>query len=210
MTPKRRRSDVLILLLEPDPWRSESLRAFLAQEGYRVETALDSSRWDLALVNLCVKAGEARGQIERLRGSFPETRVLVFLPEVDANAIFPCLLMGVKGVLPYDARPDEVVAALNCVLDGSIWTPRPVLSQWIDRIVTLGVSDAGAFTPSERRVLAGVGEELSNKEIARRLGVAEATVKFHIGKLLRKTGTRDRRELARFVRESVPGLQPER
>jgi DNA-binding NarL/FixJ family response regulator len=52
-------------------------------------------------------------------------------------------------------------------------------------------------------VLDGLREELSNKEIARQVGIAEATVKFHVGRLLRKTGTKDRRELTRFVRESA-------
>lgn len=61
-----------------------------------------------------------------------------------------------------------------------------------------------AFTRSEQKVLEGLREELSNKEIARRIGVTEATVKFHVTKLLRKTGTRDRRELTRFIAETVP------
>ena len=52
-------------------------------------------------------------------------------------------------------------------------------------------------------------DELPNKEIARRLGITEATVKFHVGKLLKKTGASDRRELARFATETLPALAGE-
>ena len=50
-------------------------------------------------------------------------------------------------------------------------------------------------------VLALLAEGLSNKEIGNRLHVTEATVKFHVGKLLRKTGAKDRRGLARTYQE---------
>lgn len=195
-----------ILLLEPDPWRAESLARFLSAEGFEVLERLPSDgAVDVALLNLGSGAEEeARSRIERLRTEQPGVKLAAFVRAVQAETVFPCLLLGVKGILPYDAGPDEVRAALACVLEGSLWTPRPVLSQWIDRIVSMGLNgpDEQAFTSSERRVLHGLHEELSNKEIARRLGVTEATVKFHVGKLLRKTGARDRRDLARLFRET--------
>lgn len=197
-----------VLLVEPDPWRAESLRAFLVRERLQVQTEAGADDPQIILVNLCERAGEARARIEKLRERHPEGRILAFVREVDTHTVFPCLLLGVKGVLPFDAPPKEIQAAMTCVLDGSIWTPRPVLAKWIDRIVTLGLGEATdrTFTPAEQRVLDGVRDDLSNKEIARRVGITEATVKFHIGKLLRKTGTKDRRDLARFMRETVPNL----
>lgn len=196
-----------ILLVENDPWRRESLAAWLGKTRHRVETEERASlRPDLVLVNLADRPSEGKSRIERLRRTFPDARLLAFVRDVDSSTVFPCLLLGVKGVLAFDAPAKEVEAALACVLGGSIWSPRSVLAEWVDRIATLGLADGSArvFTRSEQRVLDGLHQELSNKEIARRLGVTEATVKFHVTKLLKKTGTRDRRELIRFVAETVP------
>ena len=114
-------------------------------------------------------------------------------------------MAGVKGILPQTAGAAELRHAIRCIREGSLWTPRAVLSEWVERVARLGISAGNAFTRSEQRVLEAVREELSNKEIARRLGVTEATVKFHVGKLLKKTGASDRRELARFASETLPG-----
>jgi len=195
-----------ILLIDSDPWRAESLMAFLLREKHAAERAPSATTDpEVVLVNLFDQTGELRARVEKLRAAYPNAKILAFVREVDTQTVFPCLLLGVKGVLPYDAAQKEIQAAIACVVEGSIWTPRPVLAQWIDRIATLGLATATdrTFTRSEQRVLEGVREELSNKEIASNLGVTEATVKFHVGKLLRKTGTKDRHELARFVRETV-------
>lgn len=196
-----------LLLIESDPWRAESLQNFLVANRFRVERdERTSGEPDVVLLNLCERVGEVKIRVERLRETFRNARIVAFVREVDTHTVFPCLLLGVKGIIPYDANPKEILAAIACVMSGSIWSPRAVLSQWIDRIATLGMTEATerAFTRSEHRVLGGVREALSNKEIARRIGITEATVKFHVGKLLKKTGTKDRHDLARFVRETVP------
>jgi DNA-binding NarL/FixJ family response regulator len=205
----------LVLLFEPDPWRRESLAAFLVGARHQVETEERAGlRPEIVLVNLSDRPAEGRSRIERLRRDYPDAKIVAFVREVDSSTVFPCLLLGVKGILPFDAIAREIQAAFACVLSGSIWSPRSVLAQWVDRMATLGVGEATgwAFTRSEQRVLDGLHEDLSNKDIARRLGVTEATVKFHITKLLKKTGTRGRRELSRFVMETVPsgksGLDP--
>ena len=193
-----------LLLLEPDPWRAASLTEFLEKEGWDVQVpGTTRGTQDIVLVNLADRPGELRPRVDELRHRDPRFRAVAFLREVSAATVFPCLALGVKGVLPFDAPGKEIRSALLCVVEGSIWTPRAVLSEWIERVASLDLAGSGgiAFTRSERRVLDGVAEELPNKEIARRLGLSEATVKFHVGRLLRKTGTSSRRELARFVRD---------
>ena len=198
-----------LLLLEHDPWRRESLAAFLRGEGFEVASDEDGGPPSIVLLNLSDEAGGVAARMEPLRKKYPEARILAFVREVNARTAFPCLLAGVKGVLPFDAPQDEIRHAIACVKGGSLWTPRPVLSEWVDRIVRLGVGKGSAFTRSEQLVLEGIRDALSNKEIGRRLGVTEATIKFHVGKLLRKTGSADRRELARFASETVPVLPVE-
>ena len=200
-----------LLLLESDPWRREGLSAFLAGESFDVSTedAEGALRPEFILVDLADEPGSPVVRIERLRIRYPEAKVVVFVREVNARTTFPCLMAGVKGVLPHTAGGAELRHALRCIREGSLWTPRAVLSEWVERVARLGIGPGNAFTRSEQRVLEAVREELSNKEIARRLGVTEATVKFHVGKLLKKTGAADRRELARFAGETLPAMTGE-
>jgi len=197
-----------LLLLESDPWRRESLLAFLAGEGFDVttETTASTPEPEFVLLGLGDEPGSPTARIERVRIRHPEAKVVAFVREVNARTTFPCLLAGVKGVLPHSAGAGELRHAIHCIREGSLWTPRAVLSEWVERVARLGIGPGNAFTRSEQRVLEAVRDELSNKEIARRLGVTEATVKFHVGKLLKKTGAADRRELARFAAETLPAL----
>lgn len=203
-----RRGRPALLLLESDPWRRESLVTFLAAEGFDVTTedAAVEPGPEFVLVGLGDEPGSPTARIERLRARHPEAKVVAFVREVNARTTFPCLMAGVKGILPQSAGAAELRHAIRCIREGSLWTPRAVLSEWVERVARLGLSAGNAFTRSEQRVLEAVREELSNKDIARRLGVTEATVKFHVGKLLKKTGAADRRELARFASETLPAL----
>lgn len=203
-----RRGRPALLLLESDPWRRESLVAFLAAEGFDVTTedAAVEPEPEFVLVGLGDEPGSPTARIERIRARHPEAKVVAFVREVNARTTFPCLMAGVKGILPQSAGGAELRHAILCIREGSLWTPRAVLSEWVERVARLGLSAGNAFTRSEQRVLEAVREELSNKDIARRLGVTEATVKFHVGKLLKKTGAADRRELARFASETLPAL----
>lgn len=195
-----------LLLLEPDTWRASSLTAFLSEVGFRVEAQPgEKSRPLIVLANLAWPGTEVRERLETVKREAPEPRIVAFVASLGPETVFPSLKLGVKGVLPMNASAEELRSALICVLTGSIWAPRSVLSQWIDRVTKLGWSDAveRVFTPAERRVLAGLSDNLSNKEIGQRLGITEATVKFHIGKLLKKTGASGRRDLIKFASDST-------
>lgn len=203
-----RRARAALLLLESDPWRRESLVAFLVGEGFEVATEdlPGAPSPEFVLLDLDDEPGSPTARMERIRLLHPEAKVVAFVREVNARTTFPCLMAGVKGILPHTAGAAELRHALRCIREGSLWTSRAVLSEWVDRVARLGLGAGSAFTRAEQRVLEAVRDELPNKEIARRLGVTEATVKFHVGKLLKKTGAADRRELARFASETLPAL----
>ena len=64
---------------------------------------------------------------------------------------------------------------------------------------------APQLSPRELEVLALVCEGLPNKQIARRLGIAEHTVKIHLGNAFRRIGVSDRTSAALWVREHMGG-----
>jgi DNA-binding NarL/FixJ family response regulator len=69
-------------------------------------------------------------------------------------------------------------------------------------VVATGGSDR------EKQVLRLAAQGLANKQIARRLGISESTVKVHIGSIFRRIGVRDRTSAALWARENL--AEPER
>ena len=84
--------------------------------------------------------------------------------------------------------------AIETVRDGSVWAPRKVLSRLLDREPRNpdGTEQRPRFTARELEVLTLLREGHPNRELARMLGIDEATVKAHLGRLMRKVGVSNR------------------
>jgi DNA-binding CsgD family transcriptional regulator len=95
------------------------------------------------------------------------------------------------GLLPRDASADQIDAAIRAVAAGllvrSAEAPRPAFDAIVEQELNL-------LTPREVEVLAAIGNGLSNKAVARQLGISQHTVKFHVESLLRKLGAASRAE----------------
>ena len=90
--------------------------------------------------------------------------------------------------------------AVETVIAGGLWVGRALLSRFVDAAlctVPLKVYATGleGLTRRERQVLEAVLDNLSNKEIARRLQMSVRTAKFHVSNLLVKHGVRRRADL---------------
>lgn len=126
-------------------------------------------------------------------------RVLVLTTfDLDEYA-FSALRAGASGFLLKDTPPDDLLAAVRTVHAGEAVIAPTTTRRLVERFVA-AVPDEDAPTPAaladltarEREVLVQVARGLSNTEIAAEFVVSEATVKTHVGRLLSKTGLRDR------------------
>jgi DNA-binding NarL/FixJ family response regulator len=130
----------------------------------------------------------------------PEARLIVVGEQhTDANS-YQLLRLGVKGLLTYTEARDQLVRALPLVANGGFWVPRSVLSGFVDSVLTsqgrrLKTDSVTNLSRREQEVLDSLLENLSNKEIASKLNIAERTVKFHVSNLLSKFGVRRRADL---------------
>ncbi|MDR1151506.1 MAG: response regulator transcription factor [Bifidobacteriaceae bacterium] len=105
---------------------------------------------------------------------------------------------GASGFLLKDAPPEEMLAAIRAVHAGdAVIAPSSTrrLLGHVARSIPEAPPNPEVFdglTEREREVLVLMARGLANAEIARRLVVAEATVKSHVGRILAKLGARDR------------------
>lgn len=103
------------------------------------------------------------------------------------------LARGLRGCLTVDAAPGMWARAISAVTRGELWLPRAVLQQAAaERQAVLPDLPTKGLTPREVEAVALVREGLANKEIARRLGVGEDTIKKHLQHAFAKLGVHRR------------------
>jgi DNA-binding NarL/FixJ family response regulator len=131
---------------------------------------------------------------------FLGSRVIVLSEKfTDANA-FPFLELGAKGLLDYSEASQHLPEAVKTVVQGGFWVDRQLLSRFMDSVVHSArrrfvKARPRRLSPREREVLEGLLENLSNKEIAKKLNISERTAKFHVSNLLAKFDVRRRIDL---------------
>ncbi len=136
--------------------------------------------------------------------------VFVAAPDDDAWAS-EALGAGACGILAKSAGPEDLVKAVRAVQGGQIWARRHVMAAWMKnragsygtRHVDEALLERG-LSEREREVFLHAATGLSNKELAHRLAISQATVKAHLTHIFQKLGLRGRVELAAAYHGIVP------
>ncbi len=204
------RTPIQLGLLTHEPIRLAGMASIFEQESSKAApplTLLNGSLEDLLAIPtmeyLVVDLNSFKNGLETLqtiRRKRPSLRLIVIGPDGDDELVLSSIMAGARAFLDLSASPETVRMAIDVVTSGSIWAPRRLLSRLIDRL--LNVPDPGETVPQlnltirEREVLGLILTAAPNREIARKLGIEERTVKAHMGRLMRKTGTTNRVELS--------------
>jgi DNA-binding NarL/FixJ family response regulator len=116
----------------------------------------------------------------------------------ESTASVEALRFGSRAVLPRQAQPEEIVAAVQAVSAGLAVIHVDVAAPLLDHLSGIGrprdASPTESLTPREIEVLGMLAEGAGNKIIARRLGISEHTVKFHVGSIMAKLNAASRTE----------------
>ena len=138
------------------------------------------------------------------RGGTPRVIVLTTF-DLDEYA-FAAIKAGASAFLLKDAPPADLLSAIRSVHSGDAVvapsTTRRLLEHFAAAQPSAPPPALDGLTDREVEVLRLVARGRSNTEIASELVVAEATVKTHVGRILAKTGTRDRVQLVVLAYES--------
>lgn len=135
-----------------------------------------------------------------------DVRVLILTTfEID-DYVVAALRAGASGFLAKDADPAEIVRAVRLVAAGeALLSPgatKAVMERFLAQPSRGDAGDVGGLTDRETEVLELVARGLSNDEIAAQLVLSPLTVKTHMGRILAKTGARDRAQLVVLAYES--------
>jgi DNA-binding NarL/FixJ family response regulator len=117
---------------------------------------------------------------------------------------------GARGILAKDARAEDLVKAIRVVHEGQIWASRHLIATRMENLVAAcaarppGEALLERLSSREGEVFRHAANGLSNKELADRLDISQATVKAHLTRIFQKLGLRGRAELAATYYGVVP------
>jgi NarL family two-component system response regulator LiaR len=170
-----------------------------ACDGEEAVTAALDGRPDVVLMDLVMPRLDGIEATRRILRERPATRVLALTSFLDDDKVLPAVRAGAAGYLLKDVDPEQLVGAIRTVHGGgALLDPAvtaTVMRQLADHAEPEEDADLG-LTGREREVLALIARGLSNKLIARELGIAEKTVKTHVSSILAKLGVTDRTQAA--------------
>jgi DNA-binding NarL/FixJ family response regulator len=211
-------SDIRVLLVDDHAVVREGLRTFLTlQDGIEVVgeagdgeagvRATEHHQPDVVLMDLVMPRMDGVGAMRELRRRVPSARVIVLTSFLDDERLLPAIQAGAAGYLLKDAAPQEIARAIRTAHAGETLLDPAVAARLVEAIAQpAGQAAPERLTAREREVLALIARGYANKRIALELGVAEKTVKTHVGHVLAKLGVTDRTQAAVYaVRAGLDG-----
>jgi DNA-binding NarL/FixJ family response regulator len=219
MKDQKSQGSVKLGLVATDPLRILGLQTIFAENGVKgtsveivplsVPGALDASGVSMILLDSAC-TDHIFELLAAFRRTRPHLRLIVLGLEEDHEHIQRIIGAGAKGYLAHTAKADEIRLAIEIVQDGSAWAPRKVLAKLLelssDEERRVSTTSEPKFTKREEQVLKLLVEGHPNRVIGEELGIDLATVKKHVGTLMRKVGVRNRTALSVQVvnRELLP------
>ncbi|MBV9894479.1 MAG: response regulator transcription factor [Chloroflexi bacterium] len=157
---------------------------------------------DVVLMDLRMPRTDGVAATRRILEILPNARVIVLTTYADDESVFAALEAGARGYLTKDATASEIQRAIRTVHAGEALLDPSVQRRLIERALSATSAPETAapalaaypdgLTQREAEVLREIAAGRSNREIAERLVISEATVKTHVNNIFSKANLRDR------------------
>ena len=143
-------------------------------------------------------------------GCAPSVRLVAIALDETPHAVLEWAEVGASGYVPRDASLADLIAAIERTARGELQCSAQVAAGMIRRVWALAkvagdrqpVGAAVHLTPREREIMRLIDQGMSNKDIARHLGIGVATAKSHVHHILEKLHVRGRSQAAARLRQS--------
>jgi NarL family two-component system response regulator LiaR len=201
---------IRVLIVDDHAVVREGLRTFLelqdgievvgeaADGGEAIEHAVALAP-DVVLMDLVMPKLGGVQAMRALHQRVPRARVIVLTSFLDDERLMPAVHAGAAGYLLKDVEPSDLARAVRTAYAGEALIDPTVAARLLGALTgprAAAPPDAEQLTNREREVLELIAAGRSNKRIALELGIAEKTVKTHVGHVLAKLGVADRTQAA--------------
>ena len=148
---------------------------------------------DLLLMDLHMPGAEGTTTVRAIRERAPQLPVAVVSADEDPAGVAELLRLGVCGFIPKSDSANVIVNAVRLILAGGTYVPPRLMNGGaVPASPDVPAGDRLGLTARQYDVLRLLAQGMSNKLIARELGITEGTVKVHLLAVFRALGVRNR------------------
>jgi two-component system, NarL family, nitrate/nitrite response regulator NarL len=190
------------ILIEPNRLFRQGLKHLLANTRFAVEIEFSTMEQavDGAVASSLVILGQVAkelGDLNLLRDAYPGARIVVLADDLTVDTLREAMNGGADGFLMKDVSPEALVQSLELIMLGEKVFPTNLASMLLDLSnAPSPLNSVRGLSPREQEILLALVTGASNKLIAIKLGITEATVKVHLKTLLRKIDVNNRTQAA--------------
>jgi len=186
----------------------------IAENGLDAFRKAQELRPDIILMDVRMPKLDGVGATERIRAVLPRTTIIMLTVFDEDDYVLEALENGATGYLLKNTKPEALISAIHAAHEGAVLIS-PSVAQ---RLVSGGSGHRHQASHSpdpwvaelsrrEKDVLCLLIEHFSNKEIADRLGITEATVRNYVSAIYDKMGADDRFHAMRLATENRSFLE---
>jgi NarL family two-component system response regulator LiaR len=207
---------IRVLVVDDHAVVREGLRTFLslqdgievvgeAGDGREAVAIAERERPDVVLMDLVMPRLDGVHAMRELRARVPRARVIVLTSFLDDDRLLPAIRAGAAGYLLKNVAPSELARAVRAADAGEALIDPVVAARLVDALADDDRRAEQPLTAREQEVLDLIARGYANKRIALELGIAEKTVKTHVGHVLAKLGVADRTQAALYATRAGRG-----
>jgi DNA-binding NarL/FixJ family response regulator len=217
--PSIRSQRINVLVADETPMSCQLLGNALSHSRFAIEVvasavsraeifkSLGDTHADVALVGESLKEGQLEGfrALSEIRAAFPATRVIALLKAPTSELVVDAFRAGAKGVVCMTEEFGALCKSIRAVHSGQIWINSQQLNYLVEALVSatpFRATDAKGkllLAKRETEVANLVAEGLSNRDVARQLGLSEHSVSNYLFRIYEKLGISSRVELVLYV-----------
>ncbi len=185
--------------------REEFSVVSIAKNGIEILKHCEEYKPDIVLLDIKMPLMDGIETLKEIKSKYKDIKVIILTTFDDEDTIMQALSLGVDGYVTKDLSPDQLFSSIQCVYSGlnvltnsaiSIIKEFSNMTSYKPNLDELGINE------EEIKLIVGVVEGKSNKELSKELFLGEGTIKNKLSKIYKKLDVNDRVALAVFALEN--------
>ncbi len=148
--------------------------------------------YDIVFLDLCMPILDGEEVAKFIKSNFKEVKIIILTGVESKRVVVNLLNLGVNGFIHKNTDENEIKKAINLILEGSQYLTQDVKDKWINYLFSQKNDDIVIqqfITDREKEIMKLLADQLTTKEIADKLCLAESTINTHKKHIMNKINT---------------------